>query len=140
MNEFDNWLKSADDWIQSQSGPDSDSIITGTRERVRKRLSRRRQGRVGLGAVAAMLLVFIISAQLRSPQISTPASRTLGQETLFDGSLMPGLLDSTDLNKLYWASVEYLLNSPDMTDPLPELLLSSADLTAFKSFMEDKNS
>ena len=140
MNEFDKWLKSDDDWIQSQSGPDSDSIITGTRERLRKRLSRRRRGRVGLGAVAAILLVFIISVQLRPPQTSTPANRTFGQETLFDDSLTPGLLDSTDLNKLYWASVEYLLNSPDIIDPLPELYLSSADLTAFKSFLEDKNS
>ena len=81
MNEFDKWLKSDDDWIQSQSGPDSDSIITGTRERLRKRLSRRRRGRVGLGAVAAILLVFIISVQLRPPQTSTPANRTFGQRS-----------------------------------------------------------
>lgn len=135
MNEFENWIKNRD---ESQPEPDSNQTIAGVHQRI---IARRRTRQVGysLTAIAATLAVVFMFRTTPVSQTTHGNLAAFEQEEMFRDTLMTAVMDSSELNTLYWSSLAYLVDDTDPIQPL-DINLSEADLKAFESYLEEQNS
>lgn len=139
MNEFENWLKSngGDD---KQPQLDSNQTIAAVHQRIAKRRTRRQVGYTGGASVLAVLALIFLLIGNPDAQIGNGNLATLDQDDIFGDTLITAVMDSTELNTLYYSSLEYLIADDDPTQPVLDINLSEADLQAFESFLEEQNS
>jgi len=138
MNEFEIWLKKSNS-DENQQQPDSNQTYAAVHRRIIKR-HRRRQAGYGLTAIAAVLTIaFMFSGDPARPD--TNGSLTgFDQEAMFQDALVTAMMDSSELNSLYWSSIAYLVDDADPIQPLLDINLSEADLQAFATYLEEQNS
>jgi len=142
MNEFENWLKEQHaDWSADQHQPDSNQIIAGVQQRIKKRRTRRQFRYVGISTLAAIALVLVFSWN-RSAMRTPSQPDLLSQSSLFGDTLVSAVMDATEMNTLYWSSMEYLIDEVNPTQPIPEINLSEDDVHAFEAYLdlEEQNS
>lgn len=139
MNEFENWLKKLDTASESQISPDPNQTIVGVQARIQRRRTQRWLA-YSITTAAAIVLVLILSMD-RTIVASSPETLSATTETdLFDVWLVQSLLDSSDVDDLFWTATDYIIGMNNLNHPLPEIQLTQAEIEAFTEFLEEQNS
>ncbi|MCF7796227.1 MAG: hypothetical protein K9N11_02880 [Lentisphaeria bacterium] len=140
MNEFENWLKKLDTAPETQISPDPDQVIAGIQARIQYRKTRRQLGYAVTFTAAIVLVIFtiMVGRSDRTKPLETLAADA-GNE-VFDYSLAVSLLDSNEVNDLYWSAAEYMLETSSISQPLPDIQLTSTEMESFTKYLEEQNS
>ncbi|MCF7801356.1 MAG: hypothetical protein K9N34_04990 [Candidatus Marinimicrobia bacterium] len=139
MNAFENWLKSNEPSGEDQTIPDPNQTIAGVQARIQRRKTRRRLA-YSITTAATIVLVLIFTMD-RTIDSSTPETLSANTESnLFDVSLVQSLLDSSDVDELYWSATEYIIGMNNLNQPLPEIQFTETEIEAFTEFLKEQNS
>ena len=132
MSEQENWMREH----LPESSIDVETVIRGTRQRIRRRSIVRKTG-YGFASALSVLLVLIFT--MRSGE--TPLPGLTGEGFLIASDIQWYEVDLGEEagveDSLYWNSMEYLATHDEWSELDADDALSEEDLNAFIAYLEE---